>query len=42
METLEDLNKWLHGYAGDRSALKIGYWEYGDEIVVTTPDDKQR
>ncbi len=33
------LTEFLSSYKGDHDALLLGYWEYGDEIILTTPDD---
>ena len=31
------LSDLLSAYEGDKSALLLGYWDYGGEIVVTAP-----
>lgn len=28
----------LDGYAGDKSDLRFGYWEYGEVLVILAPD----
>jgi hypothetical protein len=34
---LSSLAEFTDAYGGDKSMLMIGYWEYGDEIIVTAP-----
>lgn len=36
-EVLPRLVEFVDAYQGDKSKLMFGYWEYGDEIVVTAP-----
>lgn len=38
-EAMQSLSECVADYAGDRAELRFGYWEYGDEIVVTAPED---
>jgi hypothetical protein len=35
---LPQLISFFDSYPGDKSALRFGYWEYGDSIVVTEPE----
>jgi hypothetical protein len=42
-DVMADLQKVVQDYGGPVTDLLIGYWEYGDEIVVTAPESsKQR
>jgi hypothetical protein len=37
-EVLLNLHAFLEQYDGDKNDLMIGYWEYGDQIVVTASE----
>ena len=37
VEAAQQLVDMLASYEGDKSALLLGYWDYGAEIVVTAP-----
>ena len=40
-EALQQLSEFMAAYEGDRSALLFGFWDYGNEIVITAPDEAQ-
>ena len=39
-EFLPTLVEFAANYPGNKSDLMIGYWEYGDEIVVTASESR--
>jgi hypothetical protein len=40
-DVLAQLVDFESSYDGNKTELVFGYWEYGDEIVVTAPDSER-